>query len=102
MSNRYERRGSAQRLLTGSRVTQGFRLANLSRSAVVRRFLRRNAVRPEGSSSKNSRTRVRRQSFHVDPLISIPPIEMPGIFVCKSIVMYQPRGGGEEEERGRV
>lgn len=30
----------------------------------------------------------------MDLLINIPPIEMPGIFVCKSIVMRGKEGGG--------
>lgn len=35
----------------------------------------------------------------MDSLINIPPIEMPGIFVCKSIVMRGTEGNGGEEER---
>lgn len=35
----------------------------------------------------------------MDSLINIPPIEMPGIFVCKSIVMRGTEGNDGEEER---
>lgn len=36
----------------------------------------------------------------MDLLINIPPIEMPGIFVCKSIVMRGSTGRGGEGEEG--
>lgn len=66
-----------------------------------RRFRNRPKARRFLSENRPAVTN-RRQNFRVDPLINIPPIEMPGIFVCKSIVMPAKGAGEEEQERGRV